>query len=57
MLSTPTITAINLTEQTDAQPTVAVPFIALPESFSVETSTLGRKPNNDGDNSGAMWFE
>ncbi|MCX4635599.1 hypothetical protein OG775_10675 [Streptomyces platensis] len=35
----------------------ATPLIALPESFPVETATLGRQPNNDGDNSGAMWFE
>ncbi|MFJ5817197.1 hypothetical protein ACIQGT_25360 [Streptomyces sp. NPDC093108] len=33
------------------------PTLALPETFSVETATLGRQPNNDGDNSGAMWFE
>ncbi|MFI1532064.1 hypothetical protein [Streptomyces griseus] len=31
--------------------------IELPESFDAETATLGRQPNNDGDNSGAMWFE
>ncbi|BDM74927.1 hypothetical protein HEK616_84140 (plasmid) [Streptomyces nigrescens] len=33
------------------------PAIALPEGFSVEAATLGRQPHNDGDNSGAMWFE
>ncbi|MET9776263.1 hypothetical protein ABZ023_18715 [Streptomyces sp. NPDC006367] len=31
--------------------------IALPQTFRVEGATLGRQPNNDGDNSGAMWFE
>ncbi|MEW1551794.1 hypothetical protein [Streptomyces tsukubensis] len=45
------------TGQADAPPPVTAPVIALPESFPVETATLGRKPNNDGDNSGAMWFE
>ena len=35
----------------------SVPALVLPETFSVESATLGRQPNNDGDNSGAMWFE
>ena len=41
---------------TGVSPFVGV-VLALPAAFSVETATLGRKPNNDGDNSGAMWFE
>ncbi|MFF4282869.1 hypothetical protein ACFY0Z_29325 [Streptomyces kronopolitis] len=41
-----------------AQPgTASTPVIALPESYPLEGATLGRQPNNDGDNSGAMWFE
>lgn len=57
MRSTSAITTINATEQIDAPAAVTAPVIALPESFPVETATLGRKPNNDGDNSGAMFFE
>ncbi|MFE4055016.1 hypothetical protein ACFXP3_01695 [Streptomyces sp. NPDC059096] len=53
-----TIVSVSVTPEA-AEPTAAgsAPVIALPESFSVETATLGRQPNNDGDNSGAMWFE
>ncbi|MBH1939158.1 hypothetical protein I5Q34_33705 [Streptomyces sp. AV19] len=53
MDSTTAITAAA----TGAALTAGVPGIALPESFSVEGATLGRQPNNDGDNSGAMFFE
>ncbi|MEV4506643.1 hypothetical protein [Streptomyces klenkii] len=45
------------TSETGTAAAVSVPGIALPESFSVEGATLGRQPNNDGDNSGAMFFE
>lgn len=31
--------------------------IELPASFPVQEATLGRQPNNDPDNSCAMWFE
>ncbi|MEU5425932.1 hypothetical protein AB0H73_10025 [Streptomyces olivoreticuli] len=45
------------TSETGTAVTADIPGIALPESFSVEGATLGRQPNNDGDNSGAMFFE
>ncbi|QNP67076.1 hypothetical protein [Streptomyces genisteinicus] len=50
---------LNATEPVETGKTVetGAPVIALPQTFSVEGATLGRKPNNDGDNSGAMWFE
>ncbi|WP_329141803.1 hypothetical protein OIU91_00200 [Streptomyces sp. NBC_01456] len=35
----------------------ATPAITLTDNFSVEGATLGRQPNKDGGNSGAMWFE
>ncbi|MFE9250968.1 hypothetical protein [Streptomyces sp. NPDC007088] len=38
-------------------PAESAPEIELPDSFDAEAATLGRQPNNDGDNSGAMWFE
>lgn len=38
-------------------PTVAALDLVVPQAFAVEEVTLGRQPNNDGDNSGAMWFE
>ncbi|WP_407286431.1 hypothetical protein [Streptomyces sp. BP-8] len=44
-------------EAVQAEKRADVPVIALPESFPVEAATLGRQPNNDGDNSCAMWFE
>ena len=34
-----------------------VPVLSFPQIFSVEAATLGRQPNNDGDRSGAMYFE
>ncbi|WLQ35545.1 hypothetical protein P8A18_19930 [Streptomyces castrisilvae] len=54
-----TIRIIHITEVAmntiETQP--AEITIELPESFSAEAATLGRQPNNDGDNSGAMFFE
>lgn len=41
----------------DDKLTSPVPALALPASFSAEKATLGRQPNNDGDNSCAMFFE
>ncbi|MBY6307596.1 hypothetical protein [Streptomyces clavuligerus] len=34
----------------------STPLLALPESFPIEGSTLGRLPNDDADKSGAMYF-
>ncbi|WP_372412249.1 hypothetical protein [Streptomyces luteireticuli] len=52
-----TATGAGVAGETGTAVAAGVPGIALPESFSVEGATLGRQPNNDGDNSGAMWFE
>ncbi|GAA3085812.1 hypothetical protein [Streptomyces sp. NPDC020667] len=57
MDSTTAIAATGAGATSETGTAAAAPGIALPQSFPVEGATLGRQPNNDGDNSGAMFFE
>ncbi|MFF7705485.1 hypothetical protein [Streptomyces lydicus] len=53
----PAVVSTSVTEADKPALASTTLVLALPESFPVEGATLGRQPNNDGDNSGAMWFE